>query len=274
MKSAPQNFRAPGRTGGFTLIELVISGALMSMILVSAYVCFNAAMATEKTVDARTETLQNARVAMARMSADLRGACPLSKDFAFLGMRHSMGDIDADNLDFATHNYTPRRPHEGDFCEVSYFLDKNRESGRLSLWRRRNPMIALEPLKGGRREEIVPGVVGLRFEYYDGLDWYEQWGDADTDKPRAGRTAKSDASNMYGMPEAVRITLWLDTGPQANAPAGSRTNEPPLMFQTVARLNLAAVSDGQTTRGGSSTNAAPTTNPGQGGQGLPTGGGN
>jgi type II secretion system protein J len=272
MKRAPKSLRAPRRTGGFTLIELVISGALMSMILVSAYVCFNAAMATEKTVDARTEALQNARVAMALMSADLRGACPLSKDFAFLGMRHSIGDIDADNLDFATHNYTPRRPHEGDFCEVSYFLDKNRESGRLSLWRRRNPMIAIEPLKGGRREEIVPGVLGLRFEYYDGLDWYDQWGDADTDKPRAGRTAKRDSSNLYGMPEAVRITLWLDAGPQANPPAESRTNEPPLMFQTVARLNLAGVSAGQSSGGGSSTNAAPAANPGRDGQGSPTGG--
>ena len=273
MKRPVNRSRSPRQTAGFTLIELVVSGALMSMILVSAYVCFNAAMASEKTVEARTEALQNARVAMALMSADLRSACPLSKDFAFLGMRRSMGDIDADNLDFATHNYTPRRPHEGDFCEVSYFLDKNRESGRLSLWRRRNPVIAVEPLKGGRREEIVPGVMGLRFEYYDGLDWYDRWGDADTDKPRAGRTAKTDASNLYGMPEAVRITLWLDAGSQAKLATESRTNEPPLMFQTVARLNLAAVAQGQSGGGGGATNAAPSS-PGQSRTDSPTEGRN
>jgi hypothetical protein len=39
----------------------------------------------------------------------------------------------------------------------------------------------------------------------------------------------------------VRITLWLDANPRARtAQARTSTNEPPLVFQTVARLNLAA----------------------------------
>ena len=36
-------------------------------------------------VEPRVEVFQNARVAMALMTADLRDACPLSKDFDFLG---------------------------------------------------------------------------------------------------------------------------------------------------------------------------------------------
>ena len=88
------------------------------------------------------------------MSADLRGACPLSTNYPFLGMHRMVGDSDADNLDFATHNYTPHRPHEGDFCEISFFVDKDPVSGTFTLWRRRNPTLALDPL---RRRSCIDG---------------------------------------------------------------------------------------------------------------------
>jgi hypothetical protein len=223
----------------FTLIEVTISGALMAMILVSAYLCFNAAISSQKLIEPRIDILQNARVAMALMTADLRAACPLSKDFELLGMHRTLGNMPADNLDFATHNYTPRRPREGDFCEVSFFLDKDPESGQLLLFRRRNPTIALDPLSGGSREELARGLRGLRFEYYDGIEWYDTWGEVE------GK-AKAESSyryrgNLIGMPEAVRITLWFASKPGTKATQTEETSgtEPPMVFQTVARLNLA-----------------------------------
>ena len=69
---------------GFTLIELVISAALMTLILTAAYLCLSAALSGQKLVEPRAEVFQNARVAMALISADLRSACPLSKQFEFL----------------------------------------------------------------------------------------------------------------------------------------------------------------------------------------------
>src|ERR1041385_3529224 len=157
----------------FTLIELVISVSLMTLILVSAYMCLSAGISTQKLIDPRVEIVQNARVAMALMTADLRAACPLAKEFDFLGMHRMVGDAQADNLDFATHNYMPRRVREGDFCQVSYFLAEDPQSSSFSLWRRRNPTIGVNPLSGGAREEIAKGVTGLRFEYYDGFEWFD-----------------------------------------------------------------------------------------------------
>src|SRR5581483_1913063 len=189
---------------------------------------------------------------------DLRCACPLSQDYEFLGTHRTSGDVEADSLDFATHNYTPRRSGESDFCAVSVFLDKNPRTGRLSLWRRRNPHITLDPLSGGSREEIAKGVRGLRFEYSDGYDWYESWGD--TDLRGKQQFSQRVQANLSGLPEAVRITLWLDSNPRTrpNEDQGSTTNEPPLVFQTVARLTLA--DSGKTApSAGSSTNAAPDT---------------
>ncbi len=165
------------RSRAFTLIEVVISSALMALILVSAYLCLNAGVAGKKMVEPRADIFQNARVAMALLTADLRGACPLSPDSAFLGMKRMVGEVEADNLDFATHNYTPRRAREGDFCEVSYYVEKDEVTGRFSLWRRRNPTLAPDPLAGGYKEEIAQDILGVRFEYSDGLDWYDNWGE-------------------------------------------------------------------------------------------------
>jgi prepilin-type N-terminal cleavage/methylation domain-containing protein len=247
-----RNRSLPRNSSGFTLIELVISAALMSTILVAAYMCLSAAISTQKMIEPRTEACQSARVAIGILAADLRSACPLSKDFEFLGMHRMLGETEADNLDFATHNYTPRRAHQGDFCEVSFYVEKDSETGQFILWRRRNPMIALDPLSGGTREEIARGLRGVRFEYYDGYDWYDDWGDPDLNKKEKKTTVL--APNLSGMPEAVRITLWFDAGPKKKLVGLEEAApvEPALAFQTVVRMELAAVSGADLVSGGSS----------------------
>ncbi|MGA2542779.1 MAG: prepilin-type N-terminal cleavage/methylation domain-containing protein [Verrucomicrobiota bacterium] len=250
------------QSAGFTLIELTISAAVASVILTASYLCLNAGVATQKLIEPRTEVLQSARVALAMMSADLRSACSLSPDFDFVGEQRALGEMEADNLDFATHFYTPARPGEGDYCQVSYFVDKTRgaqlpDTQRFSLWRRRNPHLAPDPLSGGSREEIVRGLRGLTLEYYDGLDWYDTWGDASVKKKVKYTT--TPPPNQSGFPEAVRITLLLDPNPDKS----TEKAEPPLVFQTVVRLELADVA----AAGGSS--AAPDNSDGGSDAGQP-----
>jgi prepilin-type N-terminal cleavage/methylation domain-containing protein len=258
----------------FTLIEVIISTALMALIIASAYLCLNAAVSSQKMIEPRATVFQNARVAMALMSADLRCACPLTKDSAFLGMHRLIGSIPADNLDFATHNYTPRRSREGDYCQVSLYLDKDPESGSFILYRRRNPIIALDPLAGGTREEIARGLLGLRFEYYDGYDWYENWGEVD--RRSKDQTSNRERYNLVGMPQAVRITLWFDSDPKtkpadesstaaASALTEAPTNAPPLVFQTIAQLTLAAASQSAASGGSDTGSSSPSPEGNRGG---------
>jgi hypothetical protein len=241
----------------------MISISVAAIILTAAALCLNAAITSQRMIDPRVDALQTARVAMALISADLRGACPLDKSYAFLGDHRMMGKVVADNIDFATHNYTPKHPNEGDFCETSYFLDKTSATGKLALFRRRNPLIAQDPLSGGKREEIAPGIQGLEFEYYDGLDWYDTWGDM-TGKKQAN--SNIEHPNLEGMPLAVRITLSFDADPASKksreeeetvAPEiptsdAPRTNSTALVFQTVVYLELAAIN---TASGSSSDNS-------------------
>jgi len=248
------------RPAGFTLIEVVIASALMALILISAYACLSAGYASQKIIEPRSEVIQNARVAMALMAADLRAACPLSPDSEFVGMTRTVGDAQADNLDFATHNYTPRHPQEGDYCQESFFVDKDAATGRLNLYRRRNPIIAMDPLSGGSREEIARSLRGLKFEYYDGLEWYDSWGETKTSGQAPAASKRS--GNLSGLPNAVRITLYLDGDPQRIPATDKKASEPPLAFQTVARINLAeasaaAANSASDASGTSGANASP-----------------
>ena len=261
-----QTRRARGARAAFTLIELTISAAVASIILAASYLCLNAGVASQKLIEPRTEVLQNARVALAMISADLRSACSLSPDFDFVGEQRAIGEMEADNLDFATHFYTPARPAEGDYCQVSYYVDKGRGTEQFSLWRRRNPRIAPDPLSGGSREEIARGLRGLTLAYFDGLDWYDTWGDATVKKKVKYTTTQ--APNLAGFPEAVQITLLLDPNPEKSG----EKREPPLVFQTVVRLELADVpapaagtdaSDNSNSAGGDN-GAQPGQNPGGG----------
>jgi prepilin-type N-terminal cleavage/methylation domain-containing protein len=261
-------------SSGFTLIEVVISTALMALTIVAAYLCFSASLSTQKALEPRLEVIQNARVAMALLAADLRSACPLDKDTPFLGIHRELASTVADSIDFATHNYTPKNPREGDFCETSFYLQEDPETGRFSLWRRRNPTIAPDPFSGGYREEIATGVLGLGFEYYDGLDWYSSWGEMNGAK---AQTSQKDRPNLSGMPEAVRITIWFDANPHGKKVETREENEkpePPLVFQTIARVNLAAASQSSGSSSSSGTSSPGTSDAsGQVLQGTPGEGG-
>lgn len=249
----PTPTMANRRTAGFTLVELMISASLMVLILAAAYVCLRAGLSAQRLIDPRLDATQTARVALALLTADLRAACPLDRSTEFIGIDRTLGGIEADNLDFATHNHTPRRPGEGDFCQTSYFLDQDRASGDLILWRRRNPRIGLDPLVGGVREEIARGVRQLKFEFYDGFEWYDTWGDPENRDRQTPKTPSLLQPNLSGLPAAVRITLALaasrDRRPAGAASATEATprsptepsdGEPPLVFQTVAHLVVPA----------------------------------
>jgi len=260
----------------FTLIELVISAGVGAMILAGAYFCLSAGIASQKMIDPRVDLLQSARVSMALISTDLRAACPLDNNFAFLGMHRTIGEFDADNIDFATHNYTAKHDQEADYCEVSYFVRKDPKSGLLSLWRRRNPTLAEDPLSGGRREEIARGLKGVRFEYTDGYDWYDTWGETNSEK-MTGLIAQS-AANLSGMPEAVRVTLSYPASPETatNAPPlakGEHGSAPPMVFQTIVGLELADSSSQSLSDSGDTSSPTDNQNGQNGGPSGPTPGG-
>ncbi len=260
--------RRPKQPRGFTLIEMMISVTLMAVVLASGYMCLSAGVDSKNLIEARTEGVQSARVALALMAADLRMAVPMAGDTEFIGMRRTITGVDADNIDFSTRNYTPHGSREPDYCEISYYLEPDEESGSFILRRRRDPTPDPEPLIGGSREEIARGVKGLRIEYYDGFDWWDDWGDPE------GKTKGMTRPplNSYGLPEAVRITLLFDPESSIHK-SGEPATEPKegMTFQTVARLDLAPYFARQTSSSSSSSSGSTAQSPGAAPAGLPGG---
>lgn len=201
------------RRCGVTLLELTVGAAVMTGVIASAYLCLHAGFRSQRALEEHLDEAQKARVVLALIAKDLRHACVWSEEFSFVGMNRELGTIEADNLDFATHNWSPRAPGEGDICEVSYYVDRNPDTGRVGLWRRRDASPDLQPLSGGEREELALDVLGLRFEFYDGFWWYDSWGRVDPRRELPAEPAEEEdpfmtsVGNSYGLPSAVRISI-------------------------------------------------------------------
>jgi len=228
------------QTTGFTLVEIILGASVMLGVLTAAYICLETGLSNQRLLDSRSDIIQNARNAFALISSDLRSACRLSEEFEFVGIDRVLAGIEADNIDFATHNYKPRKPGEGDFCEVSYFIADSADEKGLSLWRRRDPSPDPEPLSGGSREEIALWIAGFKLEYYDGFEWCDNWGKDTTNEGLEPTTAFSGTSNLWGIPEAVRITLAFSKELD-NSITQSNSNKQiakPLFFQTTVCLPL------------------------------------
>ncbi|MCG2677232.1 prepilin-type N-terminal cleavage/methylation domain-containing protein [bacterium] len=64
------------RERGFTLVELLVAVALLSLIMVAFFTIFKGGTAAWKKGDIRTELVQNGRIALDRMASEIRQALP------------------------------------------------------------------------------------------------------------------------------------------------------------------------------------------------------
>jgi hypothetical protein len=97
----------------------------------------------------------------------------------------------------------------------------------------------------------------VRYEYSDGEDWYDNWGEV-KGKDKA-ENSQLQQSNLEGLPKAVRITLMMDSDPKSKTDptTGQRIIAPPLVFQTVAQLNLADASQSDADNSSANGNTSP-----------------
>lgn len=262
--------KRPLQARAFTLVELLISVSLMTGIMAASYVCLRAALTGRAMVNDRSDVIQSARVVMDMIASDLKAADRLSAQHEILGLDRTLEGIEADNIDFVTRHYHPQAPSEADYCETSYFVTKNPETDRFVLLRRRDASPDDKPLEGGKREALIDHLLGLKLEYYDGWDWYDDWGDAETpDNTSAAEESSLIASaGRTGFPDAVRITLAIGErtteAPPLTQPTLTTGEETPptlpgaMVFQTIVHLNHAGAEDaaGSETNNTDSSNAS------------------
>jgi general secretion pathway protein J len=219
MKSVRRRTR---RAFGFTLIEVLISIAILAAITSLLFGAFSALKRSKDGLSRLQDRQREGRLAMARITRELQSAylsahAPLNQALIvqktiFKGERGTP----ADRLDFTAfaNRRLDRNAHVSDQCELSYYGSPNPDgSGQNDLVRRVDTEIDLEPEKGGKVEVLATDIDLFDLQYLDAQSgqWQETW----------------DTTQSTGQPDRlplqVRVILVLNGGSRAAAERGRGT---------------------------------------------------
>jgi type II secretion system protein J len=227
--SAPRTERpALLRTPGFTLIELILSIAIMAVVLISVNAVFFSAMRLrESTINVVEESLP-VQQALATLRRDLQGAVPPS-DTSILSGNFKVGSVTSLGIGFPVdvEIYTTTgvlRDSEpwGEVQKVTYGL---RQSGNINLAGQdlyrsvtRNLLATITPQP--EDQWMMSGVESIQFSCYDGMQWRDTWDttQTDTNLPSAIRVRVLLASNNRNStaPRPIEMVVPIDSQSRTN----------------------------------------------------------
>jgi general secretion pathway protein J len=209
-----------GRRRGFTLVEVMVSVAILTMVGAMLYSTIRVALTSQKTAQQIHAVYHSGWVAMNKMVKDITNAF-ISKHVGILERNREtlfVGKEDELLFTYLGHyQFYPEEP-ESDQGVVEYSLE------RKKLIRREKTQIDDSPDKGGNEDVLATGVKELEFNYWDPdqEDWVDDWRAEfeDTDPIFLDKTeqkANDLAKKMTGMdqlddfklPPRVRIRLVL-----------------------------------------------------------------
>ncbi len=197
------------KSSGFTLLEVLIAVAIMSMIATVIYTSFFTASNNVKQAEEIRDSTDLARTLVAKLSTDIANAylnpymnAPVVTTIFYGKKEQSDTGLDKNRYDslFLTPLTNWRRPDskETDLWEVGYYFEQKPDgSGRFLMRREKRELSNDVPaLEGGVEYEMTDHVVSLQLRYYDGFSWFDEW----------------DSRNRQKLPNIVEITLLLDDG--------------------------------------------------------------
>ncbi|MEM1417143.1 MAG: type II secretion system protein GspJ [Myxococcota bacterium] len=198
-----------GSEAGITLIEAMVSIAILSMVSAAVWGGFSQTARNKQRVEEDLERQHVIQAALARMAREISMAYVSAQvnpspslevtETCFVGDDRSRGD----RLDFTSfgHRRLYRDAHESDQNEVSYFVTRHPEEDVLVLARREQNRIDEDCRRGGRIEILLEDVEGLDFEYLDPTtgEWQLEWTTIENEASVTGQP------NL--LPVQVKITL-------------------------------------------------------------------
>ena len=211
------NARRPRRRSrGFTLIEVIISIAILAAITSLLFGAFSALKRSKDGLSRVQDRQREARLAMARITRELQSAylsahIPLNPALQVQKtVFKSERGTPADRLDFTAfaNRRLDKNSHVSDQCELSYFGMPNPDgSGTTDLVRRIDTELDLDPTRGGKIEVLATDIDLFDLQYLDAQtgQWQESWDTTQT-------TGQPDR-----LPLQVRVILVLNGGARSAA---------------------------------------------------------
>ncbi len=176
---APYTHRSISRDMfGFTLFEVLMALAILAVVFSLLYMTFHQSMAVMAHTEDRAEVIQQGRLILERMTAELKGTFiplqeGLNKSFRYGLVGKSMKEENdfRDRLDFTSLAYAQLGPSgsKRDIGELGYYLDHEPGGRGLTLFRRQDDGLDGDLLKGGRSFAVCDRVRSLSFLFFDRL---------------------------------------------------------------------------------------------------------
>jgi type II secretion system protein J len=195
------------RSGGFTLLEIIVAVTITVMILAIVYVSYSTALNSMESIRVRINVYGTVRPVLEQMTHDISCAYFNADDerTAFVGM--------SDSLDFITlaHRRSSRDDRASDLSEVGFFISE--ETGTPLLMRRESKYLDDEPLSGGDVSVIADNITAIAFQYYGEEGWTDSW-DAVAEEKVEGEeetveTVGGEEEEVPHLPKAVSITVSI-----------------------------------------------------------------
>ncbi|MFH0926193.1 MAG: prepilin-type N-terminal cleavage/methylation domain-containing protein [bacterium] len=192
---------------GFTLLEVLVTMAILSIVLMLIYTTYANCVSTIEDTQDLIETEQKARLTLDIMVKTIRGAFYEHEDpnLKFIGKDKEINDAGksykVDSLSFITANHPFELEDEKhDLIEIGYKLNiapNNQDKILGVLQIRRDVNIDNDDVeKGGEVFELCDNIEGLNITYYKSADkkWVDEW----------------NSDNENGMPpSAVKLEITL-----------------------------------------------------------------
>jgi type II secretion system protein J len=178
---------------GFTLLEILVSMALLSIVLASVYAAYESNAFTIQKTRYESELWQTARIVLDRMAKDMESAF-LDIQEGMVSENKQINGRAADNARFITlahlslHEIDPQT----DICRVEYYLSEDSKNNCLALYRKEEMIIADGVVSGANIYEIANMVTGLEIDFEDN-----------------NGTQSSEWGFKDGLPTLIRIGLRL-----------------------------------------------------------------
>ena len=198
----------PSNDGGFTLIEILIAMLITSIIMVTVSTTLISTMGARKKVSALTESTEAGARILNLLERDLNGLWThnIKDNRVLIGRNMDLAGPPADRLDFITNTdsiaaieKTDETLAHASICEVGYWLRSNpRDSLLMELWRREDPMVDDDLVRGGTFQLIHDRLRSFSVIYYKSpgreAEEFDDW----------------DSSTEDSLPRVIKIEFTIE----------------------------------------------------------------
>lgn len=262
----------PRTNPGFTLVEVIVGVVIVALLGGATTLVLSRSIKTRDTLASRHEAFQRAQAAAEMIARDIANVAR-DNNLQMTRVRLTGGARSEVLLKtMGTRTVRPASPqNEGPVHEVQYRVDPVGD-GQQALWKREDPFPDEYNDAGGVANPIVPGVVSIAVEAYDGASWTDQW-DSDSDGyPHAVKVTVVAGGGTEGFVTTARQIVAIDRVPLPETPT-TPTTDPAAPTQPTAPTPGNTTGQPPTTTGAGGQPTVGTPAGVGGGGGRPAGGG-